>query len=40
MITELKVAELPDVDMAERLKTDEDVANDLTLVREENDVGG
>ena len=33
-----KIADLPDFDMAEMLKTDEDIANYLTLVLEENDV--
>jgi hypothetical protein len=33
----LKKADLPDFDMTEYLKTDDDVANYLTLVREEND---
>ncbi len=33
----LKAADLPDFDMAEHLKTDEDVANYLTLVLAEND---
>jgi hypothetical protein len=33
----LKAADLPDFDMTEYLKTDDDVANYLTLVREEND---
>jgi probable addiction module antidote protein len=33
----IKAASLPDFDMAEYLKTDEDVANYLTLVLEEND---
>jgi probable addiction module antidote protein len=32
-----KVTELPDFDMAEHLKSDEDIANYLTLVLEEND---
>jgi probable addiction module antidote protein len=32
-----KVADLPDFDMAEHLKTDEDVANYLTLVLADND---
>ena len=36
MTKTLKVAELPDFDMAEMLKTEEDVANYLTLVLEEN----
>ena len=33
----IKVTELPDFDMAEHLKSDEDIANYLTLVLEEND---
>ncbi len=33
----LKTADLPDFDMTEYLTTDDDVANYLTLVREEND---
>jgi hypothetical protein len=33
----LKTADLPDFDMTEYIKTDDDVANYLTLVREEND---
>ena len=37
MTRKIKVADLPDFDMAEYLKTDEDVANYLTLVLEEND---
>ena len=39
MTQKLKVADLPDFDMAEMLKTEEDVANYLTLVLEENDIG-
>lgn len=39
MTRKIKVSELPDFDMAEMLKTDEDVANYLTLVLEENDMG-
>ncbi len=39
MTKKLKVADLPDFDMAEMLKTDEDVANYLTLVLDENDIG-
>ncbi len=39
MTPKLKVADLPDFDMAEMLKTEEDVANYLTLVLDENDVG-
>lgn len=38
MTKKLKVADLPDFDMAEMLKTEEDVANYLTLVLEENDI--
>ena len=38
MNKKLKVAELPDFDMAEMLKTEEDVANYLTIVLEENDI--
>ncbi len=37
MTRKIKAADLPDVDMAEHLKTDEDVADDLTLVLEEHD---
>lgn len=32
----MKISNLPDFDMAEMLKTDEDIANYLTLVLEEN----
>lgn len=32
-----KISELPEFDMAETLKTDEDIANYLTAVLEEND---
>ena len=39
MTMKLKVVDLPDFDMAEMLKTDEDVANYLTLVLDENDIG-
>ena len=39
MSSELKVADLPDFDMAEMLKTEEDVAHYLTLVLDENDIG-
>lgn len=35
----IKVDELPDFDMAEHLKTDEDIASYLTLVLEEGDPG-
>ena len=38
MTQKTKIADLPDFDMAEMLKTDEDIANYLTLVLEENDV--
>jgi len=37
MTQTIKVTDLPDFDMAEHLKTDEDIANYLTLVLEEND---
>ena len=37
MTKKIKVADLPDFDMAEHLKTDEDIAQYLTLVLEEND---
>ena len=37
MTETIKVTELPDFDMAEHLKSDEDIANYLTLVLEEND---
>lgn len=37
MTRKIKAADLPDFDMVEYLKTDEDVANYLTLVLEEND---
>lgn len=37
MIKITKIADLPEFDMAEHLKTDEDIANYLTLVLEEND---
>jgi probable addiction module antidote protein len=37
MNRKIKAADLPDFDMAEHLKTDEDVANYLTLVLGEND---
>lgn len=39
MTNKLKVADLPDFDMAEMLKTEEDVANYLTLVLDEKDMG-
>jgi DNA-binding phage protein len=38
MTKKLKVADLPDFDMVEMLKTQEDVANYLTLVLDENDI--
>jgi probable addiction module antidote protein len=37
MTRKIKAADLPDFDMAEYLKTDEDVANYLKLVLEKND---
>ena len=37
MTRKIKVADLPDFDMADYLKTDEDVANYLTLVLADND---
>mgnify|MGYP000064125961 CR=1 FL=1 len=37
MSKKVNVADLPEFDMAEHLKTDEDVANYLTAVLEEND---
>ena len=37
MTRNIKVSDLPDFDMADYLKTDEDVANYLNLVLEEND---
>ena len=37
MTKKIKVANLPDFDMVEHLKTDEDVANYLTVVLEDND---
>ena len=37
MTRKIKVSDLPDFDMADYLKTDEDVANYLNLVLEEND---
>jgi probable addiction module antidote protein len=37
MTKKIKATELPDFDMAEYLKTDEDMANYLTLVLGEND---
>ena len=39
MNKKLKIDELPDFDMAEMLKTEQDVANYLTIVLEENDMG-
>jgi probable addiction module antidote protein len=38
MTKKIKVSELPDFDMAEMLKTEEDVANYLTAVLEENNM--
>ncbi|MDI1247198.1 MAG: putative addiction module antidote protein [Rhodoferax sp.] len=38
MTRKIKVADLPAFDMAEMLKTDEDVANYITVVLEENDM--
>ena len=38
MTKKIKTTELPDFDMAEVLKTEEDVANYLTIVLEENDI--
>lgn len=38
MTKKINVADLPEFDMAEMLKTDEDVANYLTIVLEENDM--
>jgi probable addiction module antidote protein len=37
MAQTIKVTDLPDFDMAEHLKTDEDIANYLTLILEENE---
>lgn len=37
MTKTMKISDLPDFDLAEHLKTDEDVAHYLTLVLEEND---
>ena len=37
MTKKINVADLPDFDMAEELRTDEDIAVYLTLVLEEND---
>jgi probable addiction module antidote protein len=37
MTKKINVASLPDFDMVEHLKTDEDVANYLTVVLEDND---
>lgn len=39
MTQKLKLADLPDFDMAELLQTEEDVANYLTLVLAENEPG-
>lgn len=38
-MSKTKIADLPEFDLAEHLKTDEDVAAYLTLVLEENDPG-
>lgn len=35
----MKISDLPEFDMAEMLKTDEDIANYLTAVLEENNEG-
>ena len=37
MSTKIKIADLPDFDMADHLQTEEDVANYLTLVLADND---
>ena len=37
MTKKINIAELPDFDMVEHLKTDEDIANYLTVVLEDND---
>ena len=37
MTKKINVADLPEFDMVEHLKTDEDIANYLTVVLEEND---
>lgn len=37
MTKKINVADLPDFDMVEYLKTDEDIANYLTVVLEDND---
>ncbi len=37
MSEKIKIADLPEFDLAEYLKTDEDVAPYLTMVLEEND---
>ena len=37
MITKIKVADLPDFNMADHLQTEDDVANYLTLVLADND---
>jgi len=39
MSKKIKIADLPNFDMAEMLKTEDDVANYLTLVLEENNTG-
>jgi probable addiction module antidote protein len=37
MIKTTKISDLPEFDLAEHLKTDEDIANYLTVVLEDND---
>jgi len=37
MTRKIKIASLPDFDMAQHLKNEEDIANYLTIVMEEND---
>lgn len=37
MSTKIKIADLPDFDMADHLQTEDDVANYLTLVLADND---
>jgi len=39
MLKKIKIADLPNFDMADILKTEEDVANYLTLVLAENNTG-
>ena len=39
MTKKIKIAELPDFDMADMLKTEEDIANYLTIVLKEDDIG-